>query len=685
MRRIVCWLIIFSFVDVLHAQQADTDSVQALERVQVKAYTGRQVLFRTPGAAAVITQQQLIANGPAGLLPSLNQVAGVRMEERSPGSYRLAIRGSQLRSPFGVRNIKVYLDEYPLTDAGGNTYFNIFNPGDLARIELLKGPDGSLFGANSGGVLRLQAIDPDTAFQLKAGIGGGSYGLFMQEAEAGSRNGAHTWNVRESWQQSDGYRENSRLRRGMIRIGDHWQYHNKGSIELLALIANTGYRTPGGLTAAQFAADPRQARPAAAQLPGAVTQKAGIYSDYWLTGITHTWKTERGPEYVTAFSYAGMNLRNPFITNYETRKERTFSLRTFLRWSIDKAVRLQSSFTLGAEGQQTFSFIRNYTNESGDRGERMLADDIRSQQYFLFGRGQLQTGRWQAEAALSLNQQRHRFTGDQPLLRLFRPQWMPRVAASFLLYKNVLVRGSVGRGYSPPSLGELRPSGNVVDAGLQPESGWNKEIGLRWQDGQRHWWMDVSAFHYGLNETIVRRLTDAAEEYFINAGNTRQQGLEWQGSWDVLRSYNHRGWRLQLNGSAAFYHFRFRDYKTDATDYTGKKIAGIPGQQFTLATTIGLRQTSLNVSWFYTGTMPLNDANTVLAKTSHLVRVQFSQLICNGKNGRLECYAGGDNLLNQRYSLGYDLNAPGGRFYNAAAPRNWFAGIRWGLIQNSKT
>jgi len=76
MRRIICWLIIFSFVDVLHAQQADTDSVQALERVQVKAYTGRQVLFRTPGAAAVITQQQLTANGPGSLLPSLNQVAG---------------------------------------------------------------------------------------------------------------------------------------------------------------------------------------------------------------------------------------------------------------------------------------------------------------------------------------------------------------------------------------------------------------------------------------------------------------------------------------------------------------------------------------------------------------------------------------------------------------------------------
>ncbi len=685
MKFYLCSLLVFFNVAFSHAQQVDTDSVEALERVQVKAYTGRQVLFRTPGAAAVITQQQWLANGPVSLLPSLNQVAGVRMEERSPGSYRLAIRGSQLRSPFGVRNIKVYLDEYPLTDAGGNTYFNIFNPGDLARIELLKGPDGSLFGANSGGILRLQAIDPDTIFHIKAGTGGGSYGLWMQEAEAGSRSGKHTWNVRESWQQSDGYRQNSRMRRGMIRIGDHWQYHKNGSIDLLGLIASADYRTPGGLTVAQFAADPRQARPATGQLPGAITQQAGIYSDFTLAGATHTWKGKHGPEYVTALSFSGMDLRNPFITNYETRKERTVALRTFLRWSNDSSFRRQSSFTIGVEGQQTLSFIRNYTNESGRRGERMLADDIRSQQYFLFSRWQLQTGRWQAEAALSLNQQRHRFAGDQPLLRLFHAQWMPRIAASFLISKNLLLRGSLGRGYSPPSLGELRPSGNVVDAGLQPESGWNKELGLRWQDAKRKAWMDVSAFYYGLNETIVRRLTDAGEEYFINAGSTRQQGVEWQGNWQVLSAHSERGVRVQLNGSAALYRFRFRDYKTDATDYTGKKIAGIPGRQLTMAVLTRLHHSSLNISWLYTGSMPLNDANTVMAMPNHLVRLQFSQQLLNGKKGNLECYVGADNLLNQRYSLGYDLNALGGRYYNAAAARNLYIGVRYAVgSQNSK-
>jgi iron complex outermembrane receptor protein len=41
----------------------------------------------------------------------------------------------------------------------------------------------------------------------------------------------------------------------------------------------------------------------------------------------------------------------------------------------------------------------------------------------------------------------------------------------------------------------------------------------------------------------------------------------------------------------------------------------------------------------------------------------------------LEIFAAGDNLLDNLYSLGNDLNAPGNRYYNPAAARNASAGI----------
>ncbi len=42
---------------------------------------------------------------------------------------------------------------------------------------------------------------------------------------------------------------------------------------------------------------------------------------------------------------------------------------------------------------------------------------------------------------------------------------------------------------------------------------------------------------------------------------------------------------------------------------------------------------------------------------------------------RLKIVAGSDNLLDQRYSLGNDINGFGGRYYNAAAGRNYYASL----------
>ena len=42
-------------------------------------------------------------------------------------------------------------------------------------------------------------------------------------------------------------------------------------------------------------------------------------------------------------------------------------------------------------------------------------------------------------------------------------------------------------------------------------------------------------------------------------------------------------------------------------------------------------------------------------------------------------FGGADNLLNVTYSLGNDINAAGNRYYNAAAGRNYYLGLRFSL------
>src|ERR1700743_1485573 len=154
------------------------DTVKHLQPVPIRGYLSDQPLLNVPASVSAIDKAQLNRQPDNSFISVLNSVPGVRAEERSPGSYRLSIRGSLLRSPFGIRDVKIYYDELPLTDAGGNTYLNAIDFNSVQGVEVLKGPDGSLFGANSGGVVLISPVNryADSSF-VSAGIDGGSYSL----------------------------------------------------------------------------------------------------------------------------------------------------------------------------------------------------------------------------------------------------------------------------------------------------------------------------------------------------------------------------------------------------------------------------------------------------------------------------------------------------------------------------
>ena len=53
----------------------------------------------------------------------------------------------------------------------------------------------------------------------------------------------------------------------------------------------------------------------------------------------------------------------------------------------------------------------------------------------------------------------------------------------------------------------------------------------------------------------------------------------------------------------------------------------------------------------------------------------YSFLVAIKKSLKVNFYAGVDNLLNEQYSLGNDINAAAGRYYNAAPAKNYFSGL----------
>jgi iron complex outermembrane receptor protein len=135
------YLLIFTLIanNIVVAQNNnDTVFNKLLDTVVVQAMYSNVQWKEVPAAIAILKQDKLSQFSTHSLLPAFNAISGVRLEERSPGSYRLSIRGSLLRSPFGVRNIKVYWNNLPLSDATGNTYFNLLELQQIQNVELVK-------------------------------------------------------------------------------------------------------------------------------------------------------------------------------------------------------------------------------------------------------------------------------------------------------------------------------------------------------------------------------------------------------------------------------------------------------------------------------------------------------------------------------------------------------------------
>ncbi|RFZ83364.1 TonB-dependent receptor [Mucilaginibacter terrenus] len=660
-----------------------TDSVKQLQTVTVKGYLSEQPVLSVPASVSVLGAQQLKLQPDNSFVTALNTIPGIRAEERSPGSYRLSIRGSLLRSPFGVRDVKVYFDEIPLTDAGGNTYLNAIDVSNVRHIEILKGPDGSLFGANSGGVALLSPVNRLDSSYLSAGINGGSYGLFHQKVSLQKSSGNNRFNFNQSYQHYDGYRQNSRMYRTYLQAGDAYQYAPKSELRATALYSDLDYQTPGGLNFAQLQANPRAARLATATLPSAIDQRIRINTKMLLGGLVNDAQLADGVRNVLTVFGNHVDFANPFITNYEERNENTYGLRTYFGFAGKTSENFSGKLNVGMEWQQTNSLISNFNTNKGVKADTQRVDKINTNQHFFFARYAADIyKRLHAEAAVSLNYYRYKFRNSFPLKendfndRDFSAQVMPRLALSYQITNDFIWRASVSRGYSTPTTAEVRPTNNIVNTGLQAQYGWNYETGFRLRNKDESMLLDASVFYYRISNAIVRQLNPDETEYYTNAGGTKQPGMELSFT-DWLIRRNNVGFirGLQFNTAVSVSRFNFKDYNVAGNNYSGNRLTGVPREVIVSSIQVLLPQSlSLFVQHNYTSKIPLNDANTVYANKYNLLQANASWAHRVGRS-RLEVYFGADNLLNEKYSLGNDLNAVGNRYYNPAPPRNYYAGV----------
>jgi iron complex outermembrane receptor protein len=656
-----------------------------LSEVTIKAYLSDQTLLNAPASVSVLTPDQLKMQPGNSLVPAMNTIPGVRMEERSPGSYRLAIRGSLIRSPFGVRDVKIYFDEIPLTDAGGNTYLAAIDVNSINNIEILKGPDGSLFGANTSGVVLLNAINPYAGNFASVGMNAGSYGLYHENAAVQNQTGNNVLNINQSYQTYDGYRKNSAMHKNYLQVEDRLKYGENNQLKFLGFYSNLYYQTPGGLTLAQMQADPSDARLATKTSLSAQDLKAAVFDKTLFGGLVnevHITKTLRN-----VFTVFGTHVdwTNPSFTTYEKRTENTFGFRTYFELaSGEPQADVNWKINLGGEWQQTNSIASDYGNNHGMADTTQTRDRIHTNQHFIFTRFMATFyKKLQLEAALSLNNYDYQFLNIYPLnqtsfiKRPFNAELMPRLALSYKITNDFIWRASVSRGYSTPNTGEVRGTDHVINTSLEAQDGYNYETGFRLRDKDERFLLDASVFYYRLSNAIVQLQHADGTTYYTNAGGTNQPGLEaYFSGWLIKQNTSSFIQGLQFNQSYTLSKFTFRDYRDATKDYSGNALTGVPRQAIVSSVQVLFPKGIYFLSQFsYTDGAPLNDANTIYSGSYNLLGGKAGWRVPIKGKTELEIFAGADNLLNTHYSLGDDLNAALNRFYNPAPLRNYYAGF----------
>lgn len=656
-----------------------------LAEVVVEGFENKRPIIEQSASIANISPEEINRFDQTSIVDVFNTKAGVRVEERAPNSYRISIRGSSLRSPYGVRNVKVYWNDIPYTAPDGTTPLNLLDLSNIGTAEIIKGPAGSIYGAGTGGVIKFY---DKTARELEnsnvqSEILTGDYGLRKYRLALNQKVKAGALSVAFVRQKADGFREQTASDRKVLQVINHWGLAGNNSLSLDLLYSDLYYELPGALTAGQLAEDRTQARPGSSEKNASIRQKS------LLTGASYTYQLNEKWNTKTSFYVNTSDFDHPFNTDY--KKETQFGYGGRGRVNLDtKLGNLPFTWVNGLEYQFSKTSADNFGNVNGRADTLRFADDLTTQSFFVFSQADLELpADFILTLGLSLNYLNYDInrkvdmaTGDAyETDRQFDPVLIPRIALLKKLNDQQALRASVSYGFSSPTIDEVRTNEGSINLGLEAEKGTNWEVGYRgvWWAGRLN--VDMVLFYMKLSETITTYTSPGGVVLFRNAGTTNQRGMEAQVKYDLIRSSLGFVQQLRFGHSYTGHFFEFKDYQQEGEVYDGNDLTGVAPH--TLVNTLDVNTRPgvyFNATHQFVDDIPLNDANTVYQDTYQLVSTRIGWKFIFGTRWQGEMYAGLQNLLDQEYSRGNDLNPYGGRYFQPAPGRNGFFGIKVGFF-----
>ncbi len=656
--------------------QADSTRLDTLRGVTISA-TRLPVQARNSALAVTVLEQDRIrqAQPQLTLQESLASVPGVFVlnDANFAQDLRIAIRGFGARAAFGIRGIKLLLDDIPESAPDGQAQVDNLDLAVVDRMEVLRGTSGGLYGNASGGVLSLQTEPAPEAAIARIRLSSGSYGFRQLHASGGASLGKSAFRLALTHLGLDGYREHAALRSTLANGKWTWRPDSSARLNILLNYAGSPRADdPGALTLAQVETDRRVAN------PGNIRFQAGESVQQGRVGVVYEkqWAHRQRLRLRAYSTWRDFENRLPFQNGGQVRFQRWFSggggqyERTFDRW------RLAAGFDLDRQSDDR----QRYDNLDGQRGNQNL-----DQRETYSSAGTYALAEWKpapdwalsAGARLDVVQLAVNdfYTADGLQSgQISYHRASPWGGVVWRFRSGLSAYANATTNFETPTLNEL--SNNPAGAGgfnpdLNAQRSWSLETGLRGQMPKGLAWELVLFRVFSRDELSPYELPGMpGRSFYRNAGQTLRQGLELALHWRVIQ-----GLDVHVNYTLA--DFRYRQYQTPAGDFSGRRLPGLPQQWGMLECRYRHESGFFSfVQLRHTGRYYADDGNTVAIAPSVLLqgRAGYTRLF---PFGRMEWFIGLDNLSGTPYFNNVRINAAAGRYYEPGAGVVVFGGVEW--------
>lgn len=140
-------------------------AVETLDKVVVTAQKREQAVLDVPASVSAINAERLSKSGFSKLEDYVAQVPGMSITSNG-SNMQVTLRGISTGAAQSSATTAIYIDEAPIGSVnaytGGANLVPDIDPAELRRVEVLKGPQGTLYGSGAvGGMLRYVMADPD--------------------------------------------------------------------------------------------------------------------------------------------------------------------------------------------------------------------------------------------------------------------------------------------------------------------------------------------------------------------------------------------------------------------------------------------------------------------------------------------------------------------------------------------